>query len=414
MSARRRPSNPRSHSGRSQQAYSIGDDMIRGYADSASIWGVIAALSYEKVKQWPNWTGQSAVEVTCALINDHLLEIAPGPEPYSGAMGPYDHAMRRLVAIVSDASSNDAWRQKAENRVKRWVGQRHGQISTAYAKLREDRNLTEWLDWSIPNAWVWHSAMLDGLFNRQFIHEVARILGCSEGELQKIWQRSRDLNQVEYWSKKQPDSDDFRLAREAYMVAALLRGRYHDHVAEEANLQILHHPFRYTLLPKKVESTAFVPTNTEMALTSIILASALGEKKVEGRISLWADNVIKAREGVRAGAVDLRQKTSGALAEDLAIDSANRLGLETYPPGRVRDLDDLFTFVSGLSWFGLSTWLGIPPVVGLPIPPAAKRVVKSGTGKSPGELITSWLYQRKGRLRNLARAVPGRIRGRWV
>lgn len=387
--------------------------MTRGLTDSASVYGVITALSHDKVDHWPEWAKQSAIEMTCALVNDHLLEIAPGPGPYAGAMGPYDHAMHELSSLVTDSAPEKAWLKTADQRVKSFVGRYQPKIRIAHETLFENKDFTEWLDWAIAHAWVWHSAMLEGLFNKGLIPELALLLDCTEGELRQVWKSSCDLRQVERWATKRPPDDEFRLATHAYTLAFLLRGRYHDHIAEAAHLHIMHHPLRDVLLPKKPQSAAFVPTNSERYFTSIILASALAERGMEARISVWAQNVIKGRNATREKAIDLRQKPSDSLAENLAIDAAKRLEIRTYSRTAVIAFDALLPLVCGLSWFGLSSWTGLPPLGGVPIGPTAYLAARLRSGKSPGDLGASWLYRRRGRLRNLARAVPGRITRGW-
>jgi hypothetical protein len=328
-------------------------------------------------------------------------------------MGPYDHAMHELSSLVTDSAPEKAWLKTADQRVRSFVGRYHPKIRRAHETLVGNKDFVEWLDWAIAHAWVWHSAMLEGLFNQDLIPQLALILNCAEGEVRQVWERSCDLRQVERWARTRPPDDEFRLATHAYTLAALLRGRYHDHIAEAAGLHIMHHPFRNVLLPKKPQSAAFVPTNTERYFTSIILASALAEKRVNGRISVWTQNVIKGRSAIREGAIDLRQKQSDSLAENLAIDAARRLEIRTYPRTAVIAFDALLPLVCGLSWFGLSSWTGLPPLAGLPIAPTAYLAARLRSGKSPGDLGASWLYRRRGRLRNLARSVPGRITREW-
>jgi hypothetical protein len=343
-----------------------------------------------------------------------MFEIAPGPGSYAGDYGLMDHTMRNLAPIVSHSRPAASSLIQARNRVKMWAGRYPLIVKRAYAEVREDKSYPGWLDWTIANFLVEHSATLDGLFDPSFIPQLARHLNCSENELQDVWNRSRDLKQVEQWSRKRPDTDDFRLAIDAYILSSLLRGRYHDHVAEAANVQIMHHPFRYAALPKKKESTVFMSTNTEKYLTSIILAGALSEKKVEDRIALWANNVIEARKAAKIGAIDLSQKDSNSVAESLAIDAAKRLDLRTYSRLKAPSLDVLLSLViDGLSGFALYAWASIPPFVSLPVGPALDATIKYSTGKTLGDKAASLVYQRRTRLRDLAEAVPGRIKGRW-
>jgi hypothetical protein len=385
--------------------------MRNGYVDSASIWGVIAAMSYSRVEEWPEWTKQSAIEVTHALVNDHYLEIAPGPGSFAGAMGLYDHAMRNLAFMVSDSVPAEGVLKHAETRLRKWVSRYHASISAAFGRAMADENMEDWLGWAIPNSWVWHSAMLEGLFNQGLVPQLALVLGRSEDELHDAWERSCDLKQVKDWAKRQPDSDDFSLVRDAYVLAALLRGRFHDHFAEAADLQIMHHPFRYSFLPKKSETAIVVPTNTEKYFTSIILASAFAERTAKGRIALWAENVAKARRANKEGDIDLRHKPSNRRAEEKAVRAAKSADLTLHSRTAAAALDVILALAQSLTWFGLFSWAGFPPSLAMPMGPAGSATTKLQTGKSPGEIAASLVYRR--RLSSLSHQVPGRIKGRW-
>jgi len=388
-------------------------NVIRGHVDSASIHGVMAALGYQKIDQLPSWTLWSAAEVTSALINDPMFEVAPGPGPYAGDYGLMDHTMRSLAPIVSHSRPANSWLSKAENSVKKWAGRYPLIVKKAYDKVKEDQSFAGWLDYVVKNFLVEHSATLIGLFNPGFIPQLAVILNCSEKELRVVWNRSCDLKQVEEWSKKRPDTDDFRLAIDAYVIAALLRGRYHEYVSEAAGLQIIHHPLRYAILPAKKESIEFPLTNTEKYFVSIILAGALSEKKVEDRISLWASNVIEAKKAVITGRIDLSHKDSNSIAESLAVDAAKCLDLRIYSRLTTTVFDALSSvLVSGLVSFVLFAW-HVTPWIGLPVGPGSTAAIRHMTAKGLGDRAASLLYQRRARLRDLARAVPGRITGRW-
>ena len=394
--------------------------MTRGYIDAASIFGVIAALTYDSVDRWPPWTLQSATEVTSLLINDHELQVASTPGSYTGARGLYDHMTRELSLIISDSSPDASVRRSAARMVRSWV---RGSTSAAvrlWTDTQNDPSFEDWLSWSITNQWVNHAVSLNGLFDQQFIPELALMLNCARGEIEQIYVRSCDLREVEHWSREQPSSEDFQLVTNAFVISALLRGRYHDHLAEAESLQILHHPFRNLVLPPQKEDSAFMLSNTEGYFTSIILASALGESTVEQRISNWAQNVVKSRAAVRMGAVDLSQKASHSVAEDLAMKAVKQLNLRVHPRRVAKSLDllldALVTGTAGCLSFALIVWTGGPLYVSVPIAAAAdvafKGAVKRVTGESPGEKAASLLYGRSGRLHDLANAAPGRIQGR--
>jgi hypothetical protein len=384
-----------------------------GHIDSASLHGVIAALGYQNIDQWPLWTLWSAAEVTSALINDPMFEIAPGPGTYAGDYGLMDHTMRSLALIISKSQPRNAWREKATNRVKRWVGRYPLNVRKAYEKVRADPSFQGWLDYSIRNFLVEHSASLDGLFDPIFIPQLSTVLNCSANELRDIWQKSRDLKQVDEWSKKQPDTDDFKLVIDAFVLAAIIRGRYHEYVAEEAGWQVIHHPIRYAILPMKKQSAEFPLTNTEKYFVGIILASAFSEKKIKDRISLWANNVVEAKKAVKIGVIDLSGRDSNSMAESLALDAAKRLNLRTYSRLSAAIFDALsILLISSLTSFALYAW-GVPPWVGLPVGPGTTAVIRYKTGKGIGDKAASLFSQRDMRLRDLSQVVPGRVKGNW-
>jgi len=386
--------------------------MAEGYIDASSVFGVMAAMTYQEPEQWPKWTLVSAAEVTCLLVNDNSIGVVRGMGSPTNSLGLYDHTMRVLASVVSQPKLSRANKVKARNEVEGWAKEHSIAVKKAYKKLQKDDSFHPWLNWCIANAYVDHSTTLHGLFDHEFIPELSAILNCSQAELQDIWTISRDPKRVEYWSRKRPDSDDFRLATDAYVISNLLRGRYH--VAEAADQTIMHHPVRDIILPAKKTRAAFAPTNTEKYFTSLLLASALAERNVENRLTLWADNVIKARKAIRTGEIELVEKSSDTLAEGLAKSAAKKIDVCCYSRRTVAAFDVLSsTLVGGFLYFVLSQWSAIPGWAGLPIKPIVDSAMKYKTGKSLGDKAASKFYLTEARLHDLANAVPGRMRGTW-
>lgn len=81
----------------------------------------------------------------------------------------------------------------------------------------------------------------------------------------------------------------------------------------------MHHPLRDLVVPYKPKNAVFAGTDSEIFFLKILLFSVLRERKIEDRISLWADNIVKTRLGLDP--VDLRQRDS----EIKAIDAAREL-----------------------------------------------------------------------------------------
>lgn len=385
--------------------------MVRGYVDSASIHGVMAAMSNPNVEEWPPWTLWSTVEVTTNLIHNPLLEISPPPGTYAGDYMLMAHAMRCLDPVVSHSRPAPSLLIQAENRVVNWARRYPLSIKKTFDEVQNDKSYRPWLDSTIENNYlVEHSATLNGLFDLAFIPQLAPILNCSEKELHDLWECSRDLKQVKKWSRKQPDTDDFRMVMDAYVLATLLRGRYHYNVATLAGRQSIHHPIRYAVLPKKEKFAEFKLTNTEAFFTSMIIAGSLSEKLVKDRIALLAENIIKARN---AG-MDLSQKDSNRDAEDVAWDAVKRLNLRFYPRLYTTGYDYLvIVIINCLVCLSLFV-SGTDPRWGILTGPAIKKALDFWAQKNVGDLIITEYSHRRARIHNLSEALLGYIKGRWL
>ena len=389
--------------------------MTRGLVDSGSIHGVMAALSCRKIDQWPPWTLRSATEVTCSLITNKTFEVAPSLDPYSDLYGLFGHTMLTLSPVVRTSRPDKELLKRARARVKTWAARNPLKIKQVCEEVRADESYPWWEDWTLKNVLPEHAAMLHGLFDEEFIPQLSNILNCPENELGAILKRSRDLKNVEYWSKKRPNTDDFKLLSQAYLVSSLLRGRYHDHVAEAEGIDILHHPIRDLILPRKKVHVAFIPTNTEMYLISIILSGALVEKEPKGRLSLWAEGVIKARNGVATQRIVLSHRDNDSVAKEVAMETAKIIDLRLYSNLRASCFDALSAMlIDGFVSLGLCPWVGIPPAAGLPVGPGVIAGIRLKRHKGVGDHVASWLSQRRGHLCDLAESVPGRILGRWL
>jgi hypothetical protein len=388
--------------------------MKDAYIDSASLYEVLAALYLREIERWPLWTLQRALEVTCVLTNDDRLFIAPGLRSYPILTGLFDRMVRALIPVLYYPRLDNRYFIKARNRAKRWAGRYCSSLKNAFETIRKDKSFVGYMDWNIAIGWIEHSEMYQGLFEEDFIPQFSKALNCSENNLREIWTRSCDLRQVEQWSRRRPDTDDFKLASDAYVLSVLLRGRYYDHIAEQVDMQIMHHPVRDVILSKKPIGAAFKPTNVEVYLASIILNAALSEPKLENRLSLWGENVIKARNGRISGILDLSQKDSDSVARDVAINASKLVDLRSYSNLMALSFDILASsIIDGLVCLVVCPWINIPPETGIPVGPSIAAAFKYKTRKGIGDEMASLIMQRSGRLHDMAIAVPGRIKGVW-
>jgi hypothetical protein len=157
---------------------------------------------------------------------------------------------------------------------------------------------------------------------------LAAVLEVSETNLCRVWQQSNDATSL------RPADEIFDLVRSAHVLSILLRGRYHDLVAQEMGMQVLHHPVRAPVLPDLAEVGAapvlYEVTNTERVMAHLLWASGFAERGHSGLIRLWAENVRLVRMAVLAETVDLPQRASADRAVDTAVDAARRAGVRTH------------------------------------------------------------------------------------
>lgn len=388
--------------------------MSIGYIDSASLHGVIAALTYSSIESWPAWTSNAAIATTGLLATNPLLrvEVAASPSPYVGACGLYDHMRLALTStVVADSKPEHSVTADARQRLRRWTRRNLARVKQIWQDTEEDSSFAEWLDWSIKHAWIEHAMMHNGLFDPAFVPELAILLNCSEPELHRILELSQNPREVAQWVREDLNEPICELAVQAYVISALLRGRFHDHLAEAQDLLIMHHPLRDRILAYKSKNVAFVATDSEVFFIKILLFSALCEKRIEDRISLWADNIVKTRLGLDK--VDLRQRDSEAKAIEAARETVKKLNLRVHPRRVTKAIDISADVATGSLITVLCWWSGVPllesSAIGILGDVGIRESVKELLRDSMGSKVAARLYGRAKRLSNLATAGPGRI-----
>lgn len=382
-----------------------------GYIDSASVQEVVAVFNFKRLKDAYNWACNTALEVTCILFNATHLKVAPGPSFYRAPSGLYGHLLQSLSDIVIAEHVNylsPETHQKALRNTKRWATRNHKKVVRVYKQLESDKvNFQRWLDRSITDAWVGHAKMLGGLFDKTLIPQISRVLDIPESDLYDIFQLSCDLDVVESYVKRRPDNDVFKIMQQAFTIAALLRGRYHDYVAKELPLQIMHHPIRAKPVLLNLQGkpkTEFMVSNTEQYLSMIILGGAFAEKTRENRISCWAENVRKVRNAVFNQAIDLRPKSYDEVAENHAVEIAQRLNIRTYPQFIEQAFDVAVAMSVGiLTSFVLTGWESLT---------TSSVTYLVSDRKKFGKRVAS-LSGTQNRLHDLAKFNPGRVESAW-
>jgi hypothetical protein len=382
--------------------------MSQGFIDSASIYEIV------RITEQPNansiWALRSVVELTCLLITSPYITMAPAPGKTAPASGPYGILMEGLIEsnLLRTQKLEPVIEKRALELTKRWVKRNPDKIHSAYEALKADQgNFGSWLDWCVTRAWPEHATRLGGLLNPELIPQIAQVLHISENRLADVHKLSCNPKFVADYASRQPDNDDFRDMRDAYVISALIRGRFHDYTAPSALLQIMHHPVRSAILAplRQKGMVQFEITNVQYHLSSIIVAAALKEKDQQQRIRSWIENVRLAKGALNTASFDLEDPPSQDKVIEKVVDIAKRIHLRTYS----RLFDDVLGYMLGLGIGSLAS-IVLHEYAGLVLTPLAEQLARKA---NMDVNIARMLTERKGRLRDLARFAPGRIERIW-
>lgn len=370
----------------------------KGYIDSASLHMVILALRHGKPAQWNDWTWETVQYVTCALWGLRDFSVAPDPSGEPAAHGPFSQLLHGLRPVFSGVQRSD---RDALSKTRRWMRQDLNSRLKLCRETQSDPRFAQWLEWYMDYFWEHHSIMHGSLFTKEFIPELTAMCGCSHADLAKLNILTGDHSMVNRWVRKRPNSEDFRLALDAFCISTLMRGRYHDYAARNAGQSIMHHPMRIPFLPKARGEVQFQISNTQQYLTNILVGSALMQTGISARLHSWADNLLKIKAALSDQRLDLGEKDRDEVAVECAIDAAKRSGIEVHPRMLDRLMGIFMSLGTGsLTGFLLDPWLAAPA--------AAGTAVVSRLARAP-ERIVSAVYRRTSHLEKLARAPAGRV-----
>lgn len=366
------------------------------YIDSASFHMLILALNSGKPAEWSDWTWETIQYVTCALWALPTFTVAPDPSPLKGTGGPYSLILKELSVIFGGIKGKDS---QALNLTKQWTRRDPHARLTLCRSIMADSQFSQWLDSYIQFFWTRHIRMHGALFTKEFIPEISLMLDCPETDLERIHELSGHESQVSEWVKKRPDTESFNLVADAFAITTLLRGRYHDHAAHNAGVQIMHHPMREPLLRKVKRTDLFEISNTQQYVTTIIIAAALKQTGIKRRIQSWVNSVLKVRAALADERIDLRPKNRDDVARESAIDAVRKSAVDIHPKTLLPLVDILMGLsVGALTGFMLAPWVGVPigGVAGWKSHEGSTRLVSS-------------MYRSKHNLRRLTNKNAGRV-----
>lgn len=375
--------------------------------DSASLYQLLPTLEAGHTRALTAWSWRTSVEVTCALISASNTRIAPAPAAPKGASGNYAILTKALKSVVTHKPPTARNHQLALQRTKNWASANTPRLKECLASLRADeRNYQPWLCWAIRNAWLEHTTRLNGLFNDDFLVYLAKALDLDKKDLVRVQQASTNPVVVQRWIGSQKGGD-FEIARDAYVLAALLRGRYHDAVTELSGGQISHHPIRRGILNRTAAATGqnqYVVSSTENFLAYILIQAAWRERGLKARAHRWATSVASVRQELLSKSKLPEPTIPIEEARTRAAKIARDAGVRVEPKwveGTIEGIAQLAT--AGLAHLLLEAWRSVPVGVA-----AHETVHRTGVGKRIGALLAP-----AARLRSLARAPSGRIQAHW-
>jgi|HubBroStandDraft_4_1064222.scaffolds.fasta_scaffold26930_2 hypothetical protein len=335
--------------------------------------------------------------------NVHIL---PGPAPWEGAAGHYADLVKAFPELHQNWGGDDA-----QSATRRWIGRFPDLLAKGWKELSGSEVFIEWSEISRKLFMESHAMMHGSLFQAEYMTVMSHVLDCSRPDLERLQQKSRDKMAVRAWAKLDHPTEELQLVTSAWLLAGLIRGKYHEFFARNNDLQLISHPFRAVIERKLKISTTKIVLNSEQALTKAIIGSALEETTEKRRVLTWIENVSKARKGIAHGAVWLPEAVSIDEAEKFGASAAKKLGIA---PARAR--------VSRVCDWAIA--IGVSAVVSIYVAPwagslafAAKALVgptltqayRDKFGESFGERVVKSTLSTERRFRSLIRKVPGRI-----
>jgi len=384
--------------------------MTEAYIDSMSTWEIISSFHHKHPNQCYPWAWKTAIELTYSLISTNHVRMAPAPAIVYGAKGYQTNLMSDLNEVIAQLRPTSEQGKTILEKTSIWAHENTSQLSTVLKQIfNDDVNFHQWLNNAINHALQEHSSRLGGLFNRDFIPQIAKVLKVENKVLEDIWKLSCDNEKLHYFSQERPDEYEYELMIKSYVLAAIIRGRFHENIANESNVQIIQHPLR-EMIHQLNESTEKIfehsVPNTRLYLANIIVASSFAEKKVENRIKCWCENIKKSRVATLNRDFDLSHKDNDNVAKSRAVECAKILGIRTHSTFIEYAFEITAVIsVSILSSFVLQPWISAVSSVGIGMMSAKKPI---------GKRLSRSIFERNSRLSDLADAGPGKIKRVWL
>lgn len=380
--------------------------MADGFIDWASLTEV--ANSYHaSIRDAYRWSAMASIEVTCGLVHGRQLKVLPSPArgPIT-TRGPHDVLRAAVTEYVDSTQPTQETIDKRLKDVDIWARRNSTQVREKLLLCMSNPDMIygpscgfdAWLETALGANAEATGLRVGGLFDMTFSRALSKVLSINEKDLKKAWSESANINSL-------PRVGELaETVRSAYVLSILLRGRYHDLVAREMELQVMHHPMRTAILPTLPQPAdaplVYSVTNSERFMAHLLWAGSFGERKQTDRIQLWAENVRRVRLAVLNEEIDLPQRSSDDRAIRTAVDAARKAGIRTH----AKLIDDGVDLAVALGIGALSSFV----VNGWPDMYVTLATYVASKKQDVGERLMRPTYENRRRLRHLGE-LPGRI-----
>lgn len=381
-----------------------------GQIDSATTTELILLYHHRKPGDALPGSWRASVEATLALIETDELRFAPGTVGSSGrTVGPYEVLAKSLAAfgLRGGRELSATRREQTMAATRKWASQNIWQLRENREAIRSESET--WLEEIRRHSWPNHRVMHGALFDEHFIPQLAVLANIGRADVRRLWELSGEETAVRrFTTASNAKGGDLDVVADLYLYAWLMRGRYHDLLAERTGTQILHHAFRHGVLdPLATESRELEVPPVSFFLAAIIVGDAFAAKRVDERIARWCESVALARVALlkRRGArtIDDEERARGA-----AVQAAIDCGIGSSPNLLAGVLDEIlrFGFAVPLSSFVVERF-AVPPGIVAGYAHAVLEHVMAPVKRGAEDVL------RRRRLDQLSRLWPGRIERLW-
>lgn len=366
--------------------------------DSGTIFELVPVFRRRAPRDSYAWAWRSAVSLTMLLMEKQRIGIPAGPRQIEDPEDKYAHILRAFSDLTSPVEVPIQARDRAREDVTSWRSVDPITVRRCHADLLTNKDFCDWLDEEVEHVWPIYGARAHGLFDLDFVSPITDVCGIPTDRLVYLHSKTTNKHEREKYRRGGGEPGEFADIKTAYVIAALLRGVFHDRSAFHAALGVMHHPLRQAVFTHgdiQVEEPV-----AARIVANIIVADAFTTRSFLGRVGRWAKNIETIRE---AGGPLPAEKRSNR-ATDVAVEFVRRVDIGT--SGSLLD----FAIEYGLGGIAGS-------IVGYTFGPWQGLTVGSAVTKAVKDLGVSRAIHLKNdtlRLRELAKKGPGRLLDRNV